>query len=117
MKGEIDGERDSRRDGGRDVWEEMERDRDREVGREMKRHRDTVRNREEDGEERVGMSGVNMEQYGKLVRGGGGGGQAQEHLGLRTQRQTGNSPRYSMEFRGRSGGQGPPNIFEVRGQK
>lgn len=52
----------------------MERDRDREVGREMKRHRDTVRNREEDGEERVGMSGVNMEQYGKLVRGGGGGG-------------------------------------------
>ena len=35
-------ERDSRRDGGREVWEEMERDQDREVGREMKRQRDHV---------------------------------------------------------------------------
>lgn len=62
-----------------------------------------------------------MEQYGKLVRDGSREhAKGEEHRRVRASRQgrqTGNSPRYTMEFRGRARGQEPPDIFEVRGQK
>lgn len=62
-----------------------------------------------------------MEQYGKLVkdrsRESADRGGALEGSGLKSGRQTGNSLRYTMEFRGKARGQGPPDIFEVRGQK